>query len=137
MAAKESSPVAGLWAVGVGLVLAISARGLDNLAARDVVRKQAEAEKRLRWYPEQRDQHVKKMQDAALERARDAYLHEWAFLTGTILLAVGLLITAGRSDGLTRIAAMAMVGVILFSIYIGGVAWLGSLVGTVRGLGGM
>lgn len=70
-------------------------------------------------------------------QASTAYLHEWIFLLGTLTLVVGLTVTAATANGLARIGAMVMAAILLVSLYIGGIAWIGSVLNTVRGAGAM
>jgi hypothetical protein len=55
-----------------------------------------------------------------------AYWYEWLFLLGSLGLVSGLLLVAFYGGGLERWLCLAMVAIILFSLYVGKVGWLGS-----------
>ncbi len=77
------------------------------------------------------------LKELQASQAGAAYLHEWIFLLGTLTLVAGLTVTAATGPGLSRIAAMVLAAILLVSLYIGGVAWIGSILNTVRGVGAM
>ena len=62
------------------------------------------------------------------------YWTEWIFVIGSILLMIGLILVGFTGVGPERIICLAMIAIITFSIYIGGVAWLSSVVNTVAGV---
>jgi len=68
--------------------------------------------------------------DAAHRNAINAYWYEWLLLLGSISLAIGLLLVAFQGQGVERWLCLAMVAMILFSLYVGGVGWAGDLPGT-------
>jgi hypothetical protein len=62
------------------------------------------------------------------------YWREVVFVVGTILLAVGLIALMLFGLNVERYLAFGMLAIIVFSVYIGGTAWLSSVVGTMSGL---
>jgi hypothetical protein len=56
------------------------------------------------------------------------YWREWMFLFGTAILTFGLVAIGFTGDGAERIVCLVLVGVMVFSVYIGGIAWIDSLV---------
>lgn len=74
--------------------------------------------------------------DASSSNAMWGYWREWMFLAGTIVLVLGLVGTAFTSGVLVeRILCLLMMAIITFSIYIGGLAWIGSIASNIpRGL---
>ena len=61
------------------------------------------------------------------------YWREWLFVVGTMALAIGLVTVAFSTSGPERLVCLVMIGMLTFSIYIGGVAWLASAVSTISG----
>ena len=62
------------------------------------------------------------------------YWHEWLFLIGSLGLIVGALTVAFGGTGAERIVCLIMVALVVFSIYVGGVAWAGSIINNVKGV---
>lgn len=62
------------------------------------------------------------------------YWREMMFVVGTILLSLGLTAVAFVGQGIERYLSFGLLGIIVFSIYIGGAAWLTSLVGGMQGM---
>jgi hypothetical protein len=62
------------------------------------------------------------------------YWTEWVFVLGSILLMIGLILVGFTGVGAERIICLAMIAIITFSIYIGGIAWLASVVNTMGGV---
>jgi predicted Zn finger-like uncharacterized protein len=76
-------------------------------------------------------------ESAANVHAARGYWYSWMFLLGTLLLTFGLIGLAFTATGtIERILSLGMIGVIVISIYIGGVAWIGSVVGDVKSVDG-
>ncbi len=122
----------GLWIVGVGLVLVIFARGLDSLSLRGVAK--ASAARSQADDREEAEELQEEYEDVRDSQASKAYYYEWIFLLGTLTLAIGLMITSATAVGMVRILSMILMGLLLVSIYIGGIAWIGSVANTVRNL---
>jgi len=59
--------------------------------------------------------------------ARGFYWRQWIFLFGSIALVVGLAVISGAGVGSERWAAMTLLGIVLVSIYLGGLAWMGAI----------
>ena len=68
--------------------------------------------------------------DAAHRSAMNAYWYQWLFLLGSIALVIGLLLVAFQGKGVECWICLAMVAMILFSLYVGGVGWAGDLLKT-------
>ena len=66
-------------------------------------------------------------QDAVHKNAMGAYWHEWLFLLGSICLVLGLLQIAFQGKGVEGWICLGMVAMILFSLYVGGVGWVGNV----------
>ena len=66
-------------------------------------------------------------QDAVHKNAMGAYWHEWLFLLGSICLVLGLLQIAFQGKGVEGWICLGMVAMILFSLYVGGVGWVGEV----------
>jgi len=62
------------------------------------------------------------------------YWREMMFVVGTILLSLGLMAVAFVGQGVERYLSFGLLAIIVFSIYIGGAAWLTSLVGGMQGM---
>ena len=62
------------------------------------------------------------------------YWREMAFLVGTIVFSLGLLGLMFVGVGAERYLCFGLLVIIVFSIYIGGTAWFGSMVGALSGL---
>ena len=56
-----------------------------------------------------------------------AFWRETAFVLGTVLLAVGLVAVGFSRTGPERWVCLVMLAIIVFSLYVGGIAWLGSM----------
>jgi hypothetical protein len=68
-------------------------------------------------------------QRATAENRAAAYWREMWFVGGTILFALGLLARAALGQGAERWLSFGLLAIIVFSLYIGGMAWSSSLVG--------
>ena len=73
--------------------------------------------------------------DAAASNNWWGYFREMAFLVGTIFFALGLLGIAFVGVGVERYLSFAMLAIIVFSIFIGGTAWISSMVGAISSIG--
>jgi hypothetical protein len=69
---------------------------------------------------------------AVVENRGAGYWRELMFVFGTILLSLGLLANSFISQGAERWLSFGMLAIILFSIYVGGMAWSASLMNMVR-----
>ena len=58
--------------------------------------------------------------------------YEFFFLLGTIILAIALVTIGFRSTGPERVVALIMITIITFSIYVGGIAWISSVMGVLK-----
>lgn len=59
------------------------------------------------------------------------YWRECAFVVGSALLVVGCLLVGWKGTGAERIVCLVIVAIVVFSLYVGGLAWLGSVGATV------
>ncbi len=73
---------------------------------------------------------------ASNEHRMSIYWHEWLFIFGTVVLVLGVLTLAFTGHGAERWIAYIMIAIITFSIYVGGVAWIGSIVSSTGSTGG-
>lgn len=62
------------------------------------------------------------------------YWREMMFVVGTILLSLGLTAVAFVGQGIERYLSFGLLAIIVFSVYVGGAAWLTSLVGGMQGM---
>lgn len=73
----------------------------------------------------------KPLREAALKGQNNhrmaIYWYEWLFIFGTVVLVLGLLIVAFTGEGAERWIAYIMIAIITFSIYVGGAAWIESI----------
>lgn len=88
------------------------------------------------------DQQTAEVQWKALARtSRDAHANnqmwgfwrEIAFMVGTLVLSVGLLAAGFTMEGPGRWICMVMLAIVIFSLYVGGVAWVSSMTNLMRG----
>jgi len=70
---------------------------------------------------------------AEANNVSQGYWREWLFLIGSLALVVGALTVAFAGAGGERIVCLIIVGLIVFSIYVGGMAWTGSIINNVKG----
>jgi len=68
--------------------------------------------------------------DAEAENRTWAYWREMAFVAGSIVLSLGLIALIMDGINAERYLAFGMLAIILFSLYIGGTAWIGSIFST-------
>ena len=61
-----------------------------------------------------------------------AYFNEIAFILGTLALIVGLLTIGFTGEGAERWIAYIMIAIVTFSIYVGGAAWIESIVTSAK-----
>ncbi len=158
----------------IGLLLAITARGCETIAAKNVLRMQGQADLDQRLFDEEResslleiqrrlddpkisnalrtqlekdladkqadfDKRRKELQNgawretanaatrAAGENRAGSYWREILFVAGSILLAFGLGATALIGQGAERWVSCGLLAIIVFSLYVGGMAWTSSL----------
>lgn len=62
------------------------------------------------------------------------YWREMLFVAGTILFSLGLMAVAFVSQGIERYLCLALVAIIVFSVYVGGAAWFSSIIGGLAGI---
>ncbi|MBS3734600.1 MAG: hypothetical protein KGY99_06700 [Phycisphaerae bacterium] len=117
----------------------------DAISDADNVEQRSKARERLEKVEKEKSEARKDIQEdldkarskariAATSAAMRAYWYEWMFVIGSIVLVAGLLTTAASGTWPERIVCFVMLAIIAFSIYIGGVAWLGSTATTIKGL---
>jgi hypothetical protein len=120
---------------------------LENIPnqQRDLRETQSKAQRELRGIErdkrkEQReleaDEWRDKLNDAELAVPSNrmwGYLREAMFMFGTVCLAVGLLAVGFTGQGAERWICLIMLAIITFSLYIGGVAWISSIMNSVGG----
>jgi hypothetical protein len=74
----------------------------------------------------------KPLREASLKAASNhqmaVYWYEWIFIFGTVVLVLGILTLAFTGQGAERWIAYIMIAIITFSIYVGGAAWIESMV---------
>ncbi len=110
--------------LGVGLSLVILSRGCDSIGNRGVAR--AAAKVQIARRDEESKERITKLSKAASKSASNnvmqAYWREWLFVLGSIGLVIGLMGVGFMSEGAERIVCLVMLSVIMFSIYMGGMA---------------
>jgi hypothetical protein len=74
----------------------------------------------------------KKGRDASAGTKVWGYYREAIFVFGTILLTIGLLAVGFTGEGAQRWICLIMLAIITFSLYVGGVAWIGALTNLMR-----
>ena len=62
-----------------------------------------------------------------------SYWHEWLFIIGSVVLALGLLTVAFTGKGPEQWISYIMIAIITFSIYVGGTAWIESTISSFGG----
>jgi len=62
--------------------------------------------------------------NAKWNHAMWGYWHEWLFVVGTIAFTVGLILIGFGSQGPERWIALAMLGIIAYSLFVEGAAWM-------------
>ena len=97
---------------------------IDELLA-DLEEERQEEQRRLRRTTWQRLQHDAATADA--NRQQWALFYTLGFVFGTMLLTVGLLIVGLTGEGAKAWICLGILAIIAFSLYVGGVAWLGRL----------
>ena len=80
--------------------------------------------RRLKEQGQWRDLTIK-ARDASDNNKIGAYWRELFFVCSTLVLAVGLLAVSWTAEGAERWVCLIMLTILTFSIYIGGVAWIG------------
>jgi len=95
-----------------------------------------ERDKRKEQRELEADEWRNKLNDAELAVPSNrmwGYLREAMFMFGTVCLAVGLLAVGFTGQGAERWICLIMLAIITFSLYIGGVAWISSIMNSVAG----
>ncbi len=148
-------PAKANWFIGkpllfIGLILVLFGRGCDSISMRSVGRANAvyQLEKTRKMIdattPEkmkalQEDKALKQMQEdaamAGLSHNAAAYWYVWIFVFGTLLLMLGLLVIAFTAQGSEKWVAYIIIAIVTFSIYVGGAAWIESVVSSFSGMG--
>ena len=95
----------------------------DKLEKLETEHDKASEGKKLKW----RDMEID-ARDARRHANAWAYWLEWLFLFGTLALCFGLVALALHGLGAQRWVALAILGIIIFSIYVGGMAWVSTIV---------
>ncbi len=123
------------WLLLIGLVLVIFSRGCDSIRSRGVARSSAKVARA--HYDDASDKKVEGLRDDARDASIDnvmwGYWTEWIFVLGSILLMIGLILVGFTGAGAERIICLVMIAIITFSIYIGGIAWIPSMLNSVVG----
>ena len=65
--------------------------------------------------------------DAAANNAINGYWHEVLFVLGTMIFVIGLITVGFRGEGAERTICLIMLAIITVSLYVVGVAWMGSI----------
>jgi hypothetical protein len=142
------------WFVGkpllfLGLVLVLFGRGCDAIGMRSVGRTKAQFQEAVldekkksegKDKKEPSEQDLKRLKDlgdtadrAMLYHAMWSYWYVWVFVFGTLLLMTGLLLVAFFGQGPERWVAYIIIAIVSFSIYVGGFAWVESVVSSFSG----
>jgi hypothetical protein len=138
------------WFIGkpllfFGLVLVLFGRGCDSISLRSVGRTNAQFQMAMHDFQKKNmelapDKQEKLSDNKALKQLGEdasnamlshnmwAYWYVWVFVFGTLLLMIGLLIIAFTGQGSERWVAYIIIAIVSFSIYVGGAAWLESVV---------
>ena len=136
----------GQPALLIGLMAVLLAKGCDAVGNRNIVRLNAQvqlAQQRLNdnkeLTPVERQEEQERIEDlqkdakeARLTNDISGYWREILFVFGSIVLSVGLLATGFTSDGPARWICLLMLAIITFSLYVGGIAWIGSISNAFR-----
>ena len=119
----------------VALTMVVFSRGCDSVGNRGVVRSQAKVQ--LARSDDASRERVDELREAASKTATKnliwAYWREWVFVIGSMALVIGLILVAFLGTGPERIVCFVMLGIITFSIYIGGMAWVSSMLNSIAG----
>ena len=75
---------------------------------------------------------IRSARDVDVRQRILAYWMEWIFVLGSVLLGLGLLTVGLYGKGAERTACLVMLGILTFSIYVGGSAWLTSISDAVK-----
>jgi hypothetical protein len=132
----------------VGLVLVLFGRGCDAISMRSVGRTNAlyetaklddekkRAESKEKSSKDEDNKELKQLyetaQRASLEHSKWAYWYVWIFVFGTLLLMIGLLLVAFFGQGPERWVAYIIIAIVSFSIYVGGAAWIESIISSTK-----
>ena len=132
-----------------GLVIVLFSRGCDSINIRDINAAAANVEALRIEEPgddETADDRKKKQdkiksasKSVENKRINTRRMGKWLevlFVLGTVCLSTGLLITGLTAEGAGRWIAMVMLAIIVFSVYIGGTAWMASIQSLLPAVGG-
>jgi len=110
---------------------------LNDKAKADLTKKRDEAvearRKELPLNKVKRTELENAANDAVSSNLTWGYWREMLFVAGTILLALGLSSVAFVGQGVERYLCFGLLGIIVFSIYVGGAAWFTSIVSGLPG----
>jgi predicted Zn finger-like uncharacterized protein len=133
-------PLPAALLVGIGLLLVVAARGSDAIGARGVARAAAKQQEKMRASGNSGNPKTPSFDSdddprmAASDNMAYGYWREWMFLVGTLSLTAGLLWTGFATSGAIRWFSFGGLGIIVFSMYIGGMAWVGSIANVIAGV---
>lgn len=88
-------------------------------------------EKELKDLDDQQKELKDRIESASVDNIAWGYWRECLFPIGAIILVGGLVAVSMLGVGAERIISMVMLSIITFSIFIGGSAWLSSIVNNV------
>lgn len=127
--------------LALGIMFVIFGRGCDSISMRSVARSYAYVDQ-LKLDAEKDEKKIdQKKYKRYLYDARTAqnahmmwaYWYQIYFILGSFFLMVGLLALAFTAQGAEKWVAYIMIAIITFSIYVGGFAWVESLVTSAQG----
>ncbi len=107
-------------------------------------KKQTELQDKQRDLTVERQKEQDRLEEATWKNLREAadaaannhqmmiYWYEWAFMIGTLVLMLGLLVLGFTGHGAERWICYIMIAIITFSIYVGGAAWIESIASSFR-----
>ncbi|MEO2022090.1 MAG: hypothetical protein ABGX05_09690, partial [Pirellulaceae bacterium] len=72
-----------------------------------------------------------KSRDSAANNNMWGFWRECLFALGTLVLTVGLLIVGFNGQGADRWICLIMLAIVTFSIYVGGIAWISSIISLI------
>lgn len=71
------------------------------------------------------------LRDASSGQRMQGWWLAWLFLGGTLTLILGLLTLAATGEGHEKLISLLMIGIITFSLYVGGAAWIDTVFSSV------
>lgn len=122
-----------------GLTRELQAEKITDKQRTDVEKRIADLRKSHENEKSVREDDWNAMQSAADEASSSnivwGYWRELTFVVGTILLSLGLVAVGLGSPGPERYLSLGMLGIIVFSVYVGGIAWFGTAMSQALGIG--